>query len=547
MNFLRPKFIHIAMLILLCNTLVSSQNLRRQAEENPLSTVFYLLSTTEKDSKEEQKACLAASLASADRFDEIEDVVKMVEDGSYVDENFVALTKDLISKSKINEASKLVSFLIIRAYNDDDEELLQQFFKPLILLKRDNDAIQILNKLSDLYKPDGAFELAKIYLELNQPAKALDVISSVANLVEKSKYGEDKAELGLYYAKLGKESDALRFLQDSMKNLVWKTGTPEYTEGRILDRVIDTYRALGKNAEANEILAKQGKSEEPEEPENLIKTAEDYLTEGNHVKAKELLDQSLNRLNPKEYGDISDIGKLIELYLNLGETEKAEKIVKSLTERDYLQQMLLLYIADFYIKNKNNLNASEILNFALEQTQKLDTNKKEDGRLWTSEKWDQAKYQSQIAKRLIAMRFNRQALELISQIKKPYLRALTLTEFVAVNKNRIPSKQLSSYLEEALSLLRRKKVDIFDSQKFDVYAIAARNFAEIGMKERSNEVFAETLSTMSKEIIESGSDSNLLIAMCNIGVEFDKAKIKPNEKLRKSLRQIIKSWENEDY
>ena len=185
MNFLQSKIFLAFTLILLCKSSVFSQDLRRQAEENPLSTVFYLLSTTEKDSKSEQKACLAKSLARANRFGEIEGAAKMIKDGSYVDEDFVALANDLIANGKVREASKLISFLIIKF--GDDEYTLQKMFRPLIMLKRDGDAIKILDKFGDSDKVDGAFELARIYLEFKESAKALDVIGSVANLVEKSR------------------------------------------------------------------------------------------------------------------------------------------------------------------------------------------------------------------------------------------------------------------------------------------------------------------------------------------------------------------------
>lgn len=54
MNFPKHNFLFLTFLVLLFSNLVFSQDLRKQAEENPLSTVLYLLSTTEKDSKEEQ-------------------------------------------------------------------------------------------------------------------------------------------------------------------------------------------------------------------------------------------------------------------------------------------------------------------------------------------------------------------------------------------------------------------------------------------------------------------------------------------------------------
>ena len=72
-------------------------------------------------------------------------------------------------------------------------------------------------------------------------------------------------------------------------------------------------------------------------------------------------------------------------------------------------------------------------------------------------------------------------------------------------------------------------------------------FVEIGMNKRANAVFAETLTILSAEMIEQGTESGLLFAMCSVGVEFDKSGIKPGKELKNTLRQIIKNWENEVY
>ena len=77
-----------------------SQNLRKQAEENPLSTVFYLLSKTDKDDREREKACLAVLFASVDRFDKIKDVVESVNDDSFVSDEFVGLVYSFIKNKK---------------------------------------------------------------------------------------------------------------------------------------------------------------------------------------------------------------------------------------------------------------------------------------------------------------------------------------------------------------------------------------------------------------------------------------------------------------
>lgn len=542
MNFLQSKIALFFILILFGQFSVFSQDLRQKAEENPLSTVFYLLSTTEKNSNEHQKLCLAESLARVERFGEIEDAAKMIEEGSYVDTGFINVINDLITAGKIDEASRLTSIFANRV--SSDEELSETFFKPLILLKKDDEAKQIISKFDDSDKIDANFALAKVYLELGQSEKALEAIESIVNLIEKSKYDEDRAVLGFYYARLNKPAEALKFSQEAMNNLVWKTGKPEYTEGRILEKVVDTYRALGKDKEAREILEKQGESEELP---GLVEVAESHFSKGERNKAIEILEEYLKSYDPKTDKGNFDFYGMISLYLKLGEMEKAENLTKNLAERESSQQKLLLEIADIYIENKNNSKASGILDFAFEQTKKIDIGKAEDGRFATSNKWNQAQYQSQIALRFIKMQSDKKALEIISQLKKPYRRALFLAEFVSANKNRIPKARLDLYLEEALTLLRQKKIDIFDSRKFGVYAVVARNFAEIGMPEKANDVFVETLTNLNKEMLKNRSDSELLYEMCSIGVDFDKSKIEPSEKLKNSLRQIIKSWENDEY
>lgn len=329
----------------------------------------------------------------------------------------------------------------------------------------------------------------------------------------------------------------------ALKDVVWKTEILETDDIWIVDDVFRAYIILGKYDLAFEILDKQGKRTEAK---SLIQMAESHLEKGNRAKAFELLEQSLKQLNSNDYSDSFDLGNIIEIYLNNNELKEAENIAKSLSGSEYMRQKQLLNIADFYIKNKNNSKAFEILDFALEQTKKIDIGEAESGQLSTSKKWEQAQYQSQVALRFVNTQSDKKALEIILQLKKPYLRALILTEFVNVNKNRIPKSQIKSHLEEALTFLRNGKEEIFDSNKYDVYAIVARNFAEIGMPEKANDVFAEVLSK-DKEMVEKGLDDYLLIAMCKIGVEFDNSKIAPSEKLKNSLRQIIKNWENNEY
>jgi hypothetical protein len=531
----------LCVIFLLLAVGISAQD-KLKADESPLSTAFYLLSTAEADDKVEQKACLAKSLAKTSRFGEIERVAQMAKSGSYADTNFVTVVNELISHGREKEALQFVSFLERRFTGETDK--LQMLFGSLVRLKKDADALRILQEFDESDKIDGSFALTKAYLDSGHKEKASPILADVSELVGRSKYGEDKANLAYYYATLGNRTEALKFANEAMKTVTWTSGKPEYTEGRIVDRVFEIYKLLGKDEEAGELLFRQGIAEEPV---SVLNEVQFHISHGNKLKANELLRDMESRLDPANDWDGIDLGRIAEMYLKLGNAEKAEFLVKRLKGNEYVLRRELLNISDFYALRNNKSRAYTVLRSALEETKQIDTSEPESGLMSTSGKWDRAQYESQIALRLMDMHFNKDALQVIAQIQKPYLRALALTEFVSVNKKRLSSSSLIPYLNEALALLRRDKTDVFDSKRFDVYAILARSFAELGLGEKANEIFTETLSKLDKEMREDGSDSSLLFAMCNIGVEFETSNIKADENLRGSLRNIIAHWENDDY
>ncbi|MDQ3800081.1 MAG: hypothetical protein M3384_11550 [Acidobacteriota bacterium] len=512
------------------------------AEESPLAAVFYILASAGKDSKVREKSCLTASFARAGNFSNLEKAADLIEKGSYVDSDFISLVDELLRAGKSREASNFLSYLLKRF--EDDPDNLEKMPKILIRLGRDEEALKIASRLDDYAKVGAFFEIASAYLESGSRENALKSIESISERIEKAENDRDKAKLGLFYARLGKEEQSLRLLRQSLKNIDWKAKIPAPDAAWIIDDAFAAYLLLGKYQLAWQLLEKQGKSEEAS---SLIQIARGHLARGDRKKADELLERAAKSLNPNEYGDSFDLGKMVEIYLSLGETEKALSIAKSIAGSEYMRQKQLLGVADFYLQKRDRKSARAVLSFALEQTRKIDTGEEESGSLWTSGRWEQARYQSQIAAKLIEMRLEKEALRLIAQIGKPYLRAQLLTEFVKENlPSRKSAKNLRPHLEEALSLVRGGRQEIFDSNKYDVYAIIARQFAEIGDAEKANDVFAEVLSK-DAEMIEKGSDSYLLVAMCKIGVEFEKSGVKPSEKVRAALRNIIKNRANGEY
>ena len=526
--------------LLVVHSLISAQTHPAEAEENPLSTVIYLLSKTDKDDDEWGKACLARSLGRADRFDEISGAIDMVETSSVVEHDFVWVVQELITRGKDKEASTLLSYLIKRF--GDDEYMLESLVKPMLLLKRDAELQSMIEKFDDSDKLDLWFKSAEVYTELGSSEKAFEVVKKTVSAAMASQYLTDRSELALRYAKLGRQSEATKLVESIAREMDPKAGNTE-----VIHDLADAYKALGKYSEANDLRRKYTSGLNIDETRDLIGTASRLIASGDRQKALDTLARALTQLDPKEYGDSFNLGDIIEIYLRIGEVQKAEQVAMSIAGSDYMQQGQLLAVVDRYAKAGNKRKARELLRFVLAQTYKIDTSEAESGTLSTSGKMEQARYQSQIALRYMDLRDDKEALRITARLRKPYLRALTLTEYVAINKHRMPARKLAPYLEEALGLLRQEKTDVFDSNRFDVYAIAARTFAEIGMTQRSNEVFVETLTKLDLFVIEERWAPTLIYAMCNIGVDFERAKIKADENVRAALRKIIENWEDDRY
>jgi hypothetical protein len=411
----------------------------------------------------------------------------------------------------------------------------------MVLLRRDAELEALIDKLDDSVKIDFLFKASDVYREIGKSQRALETLEKTVSIAKNSDYASDRSGLALRYARLGRESDALQLLQTLLIDPQLKEGT-----FRVVHDVADAYRYLGRYSDAYEIHRRYDNGLNIDETRDLIDTASRLISQGHRQKALDTLARALTRLDPKEYGDSFNLGNIVETYLQIGEIQKAEQVAMSIAGSDSMQQSQLLAVADRYAKEGNKPKAREVLRVALEQTNKIDTSEAESGSLWTSGKWDQARYQSQIAIRYMNLRDDKEALRLTAQLRKPYLRALVLTEYVAINKNRVSAKKLAPRLEEAIALLRRKTIDIFDSKKFDVYGIVARNFAEIGMAERANAVFGEALSKLREEMIDGGRTS-LMFAMCNIGVEFERSNIRADRRVRESLKEIIRSWKSDDF
>jgi thioredoxin-like negative regulator of GroEL len=524
MKRLHFKLFSLNSVLILLTLAVPCQSPPESAVEDPFSTAHYLLSKTDKDSSEAEKLCFAASLAGAGRFDDIAAVVEMVEPGGGANTVFVGLVNNLISEGHTKQASELLSLVISRAEIDAYD--VEQFIKPLVRLGRDSDAESLISRLADTDKIDSSLIFADALREFGRNEKALAIIEKVRPLAEESKYPEDRAELAFSFAKLGRKDDALGLIEPILKSISLRSGTPDYFDQRILDIAADIYRTLEIDTQASALVEKDA-----DEQGAQLATARDLFNKGDLESARRLYESSLAKEDPGDSEFSHEFRALAETYLKLGEIEKAESIAKKLNN-SYLQQSLLMVIADRHIEAGNRSKAESVIRVAKTQVHAIDTSHAEDGRLWTSPKMDQARYQAEIVRRYIRLGFNDDALNLISAMKKPYVKASMIAEFVSANRSKLSKKELVSHLGEALGLLKKEKTEIFDARRFDVYGAVARGFAEIGSHEGSNAAFAEAIATLDKEMVEGGTDSGLIFWLSRIGADFELAKIKSNERLK---------------
>lgn len=530
------RLVGFAFLILGIAIPVRSQDLRKQAEDHPLSTVFYLLSTRDADDKRFGKEGLAVSYSRAGRYREVKKLAGLLKPDD-VGQTFAELADQMLREGFVAEGTELVNLLIEKF---DDEYRLKMLIRPLIRINRDGEAASLFDKLDESDQIDGSIELAKVYLELGRPQDALRAIERIDPMVGRSKFDEDKAELALLYANLGEADLALKWMKASRANLAWTSDKPEYSDGRILDNAVETLRVLGRNQEANDLLLRQGKK--LDEPENQLDIARRLFRSGKPLEAKAILERLQRDPDASEWSYL-----LIDVYTRLNEPDKAAALLRKSKGDAYGRQNSLAAIVDLYTKRKEKTKALDLLSFALRETEKMDISEPEDGRMSTSPKLQQAQYQAQIALRYGGLNLDNQAADIIRKLKKPYLRARTLTEYVMANKRLLSTVQQHKYLEEAVSLLREKETEIFDSNKFEVYGVTALAFAEIGLKPRSNEIFAQALVDLDNYILEDGIDSTLINFLNNLGVNFEKARIKPSDDVRNALRRIIKNWDEDEY
>lgn len=531
----------LVLLVLLAGSItVASQDARLQAEESPLSTVFYLISREQYNDGPREKACLAISFAEVGNAEKAKKTASLLTEDHYAETDLIIVVDSLIKNRQNREASDMALYLLKRF--EKDEYRLRPLWRYLVLLDQETAAFDVARTL----EPEDQFEpnilIAEALIEKGNKSAATTILDTLITYLEETQYEkkQDVAKTALLFAKLGDRGKSIDLAEKAVGNISWNERLLDPDDAFTVRDVLDLYLILGEHDLSVQVARRAGKVDEPG---FLIRLGESLFSTGNREAAEANFERAISRLDPKQYGDSSNLSILAEVFMGIGETERAVTIAKTLTGSDHAQQNLLLKLAAHYQAANSRATALELLRFAYSRTLLIDTSEAESGSLWTSGNWDQAKYQAEIALRFAKLRADKEALKLISQIRKPYLKADMLTEFVLMNKNKLPGKTLVRYLDEAVSNLRRPIDEVFDARRFDVFGKTGRAYAEIGHTAKANEVIAESLLLLANE---RGMSSGLLFGMCSIGIEFEKSKIKANEKLRAALRTIIDSWELEE-
>lgn len=527
----------LTILLLFClTTQCFADDLRKKAEENPLDCVYYLLINSDDHYKESKIIYLAQSYWQVGRRQDAIRILKIeTEKPMYRDAIYLRFVDDLLKEKKNDEALPLL--LKAASLSENNNQALSRIVARLTLIDQHKEAVEIAESIED---PDDKAEIliviAEKCLQNEQKEEALELLSRALEYARESKWEDSKtlaiASIGELYAKAKQNETALELLEEAWQ----KVQTVEIPGDNIrinsIEKIIEGFAELGRCDRAFALL-QQGVY-----PNNELETKDSslaYIKVCNDGKAKIIKSQMEST--------IDDEFELSMLYLQKGNIEKALSIAESGTP-SYRQADTLIKIADAFLKIGKMNDAIKTLTSAFHLTKKIKSDEPESGYMSTSPAYRKAQSLAKIADKFMDINRYDLALNVINSIEKPFIKANKLADFAARQAKTKGQQKAFDYLSQALKLVRKKDREILDANRYSVMINIATSYASINATDKATDVLAEILE-WHEEIESNGGNTYLLQVMCEVGQQFDKNKLKANERMKKTLREIIESMEED--
>lgn len=513
-------------LLIFINLNVTSQDLRKKAEENPLDCAIYLFKKDKGGIKFDQ---LARTLFEVGRYDDAIAALEFEEHRQL--DHFVIFTKNLIEKGYRTKADKFlsrISALLKNGEKDWDENILINLAPLLIDSRKSEEALLLAQSAQDDDKKVKiAVSVAKEFIKANQPENALKVLGDYYEIAETDR----KAEIIELFARLQQKEKAEKLLAEFEPNAFIEE---VYHNRRfILLPLINANLALGKVERAIELWQLYG---ETDDGYGYIEFIDALFEFGYRDKAIFYLNQITTDQNI-----IQDVGaNIVERYLKLNETATATTIAKKISDDvdNYEQQRALMLIADKLILDGKDDSALEILNFAFQRAKKIVFEHEPMQSNGASSGTRKRNYLNQIYNRFVKLKNYQKAYETLMSIDDEHWIA---KEFLAEHLIDFTKRQIKSLPREKIYAFLMKAQNISKDAEYlsiQTKLQTSEIYAQIGEKPKAVELITEVLEKAKESCCYK--DDFLLAA----GKVFEDNKLKSNPKLKRILKEIIADEED---
>ncbi|MBS1792809.1 MAG: hypothetical protein JSS81_03085 [Acidobacteria bacterium] len=502
---------------------ILADDLRQKAEESPFDCAFYLAT---KDSLRLDKEALANALFEVGKYDDAARAIEL-DDDEYQNINWFVYHAWLLSKSGNDPIARKYVDKTMPLLKDADFEAdkynLSALASLLVKYGRDDEAMSLPAKSDNPGKT--AIDISEKFLDADKPAKALEMLPQISEIGEV----DYKAEVIELNARLKQTAKAEQLLAEFEPAAL--INEPVYHNRRfIIFPLVKAYLALGKIDRAVELWEQYG---EKDDGFGWLKFIDSLLEFGRREKAAVYLGQI--ETDPAILQ--TEGGAIVERYLKLGKIEKAQNLAKTMSgENDsYRQQQALMIVADYFIDNKNQKSALEILDFAFQRARRVVFKHEDFLSIGASSGTRKVIYLQNICDRLIRLGKFDKAAAVIDSIGSDHWIA---REFVL--------NQLLELTRRQIKTLPRRKIDaniarlqnLFTADDNEAYAISAdlgivELYAGLGEKTKAVGLLADVLEKARKSCC---SENYFLLSAGRVFVEN---KLEPTADLRQALRAYL--------
>lgn len=521
------KALSVLLVIFFAGILISSKDLRKKAEENPLDCAYYLAST---DSFYDNYQ-LAEILFEFGRLDDALRAVHF-ENGEHVRIPWLVVSSaKLIKQGNFAKANQFLDKTIENIKNEGEYEqaiVLILLAKSLIELGRTADAFSTIEFAQIKFNDEEdkiavAVGVSKAFLDKGENENSIKALSNVFERAEP----DQKAEIIELYFRLNQKQKAENLLS-SFEKIALSKETNASLYGKLLP-LIKANISVGKAERALELWRQFGDEHDSYEYFQMVNS---LIKFGEREKANLYLSRA--KLNPEMLKRSRKY--VVEHYLKLSDIELALDAAKShsIENDDFWQQKSLMEIADKLIEDNRIQAALEILEYAFQKADKVENISHPSASIGADPASRKIIYLRDIFNRYVKLKRLDNAQTVIDSFEYKAEKAKSLIELAKLQIKTLPRKAIQELLLKAQNAVK----DEGNYNSISVKLLCAEVYAQMGEKEKTVRLITEALAEAKESCCYE--EAFLLSA----GKIFEQNKLRADTNLKRVLKEIIADKED---